>query len=170
MRLLSISAVAFVAATILGGASASAQTTENALREEYEQKKLLINEMFQTKVEKIRQRTVLPQDILDTLVRQADEVRDFDLYTLDRKLELKLRQAKERDEIRNKLRQEAQDRVKWLLSNEEAFKATKEERAAEDQAKTNKAEANPVSEQAPVSAPAPEKAPASTAEQAGGKQ
>lgn len=168
MRLLSISAVAFVAATILGGASASAQTTENALREEYEQKKLLINEMFQTKVEKIRQRTVLPQDILDTLVRQADEVREFDLYTLDRKLELKLRQAKERDEIRNKLRQEAQDRVKWLLSNEEAFKATKEERAAEDQAKTDKAEAAlaPASEQPP----SPEQTPAPAAEQAGNKQ
>ncbi|HBO59817.1 MAG TPA: hypothetical protein DD624_07915 [Alphaproteobacteria bacterium] len=141
MRLLSIPAVVFAAATILGGASASAQTTENALREEYEQKKLLINEMFQTKVEKIRQRTVLPQDILDALVRQADEVREFDLYTLDRKLELKLRHAKERDEIRDKLRQEAQDRVKWLLSNEEAFKATKEERAEEDLVKANKAEA-----------------------------
>ena len=148
MRLLSISAVAFVAATILGGASASAQTTENALREEYEQKKLLINEMFQTKVEKIRQRTVLPQDILDTLVRQADEVRDFDLYTLDRKLELKLRQAKERGSVQGNQRR------------------TRRRRSG----KTNKAEANPVPEQAPVSAPAPEKAPASTAEQAGGKQ
>ena len=145
MRMLSISAVVFAAATFFNASNASAQTSENVLREEYEQKKLLINQMFSTKVEKIRQRTVLPEDILNLLVKQADEVREFDLYTLDKKLDMKLRHAKERDEIRDKLRKEAQGRVKWLLDNEEAFQATQEERAAEDQAKIEKTDAAPAS-------------------------
>ncbi len=145
MRMLSISAVVFAAATFFNASSASAQTSENVLREEYEQKKLLINQMFSTKVEKIRQRTVLPEDILNLLVKQADEVREFDLYTLDKKLDMKLRHAKERDEIRDKLRKEAQGRVKWLLDNEEAFQATQEERAAEDKAKIEKTDAAPAS-------------------------
>ena len=142
MRMLSISAVVFAAATFFNASNASAQTSENVLREEYE---LLINQMFSTKVEKIRQRTVLPEDILNLLVKQADEVREFDLYTLDKKLDMKLRHAKERDEIRDKLRKEAQGRVKWLLDNEEAFQATQEERAAEDKAKIEKTDAAPAS-------------------------
>ena len=128
-----------------GSAGQAPSASENVLREEYEQKKLLINQMFSTKVEKIRQRTVLPEDILNLLVKQADEVREFDLYTLDKKLDMKLRHAKERDEIRDKLRKEAQGRVKWLLDNEEAFQATQEERAAEDKAKIEKTDAAPAS-------------------------
>ena len=56
-----------------------------------------------------------------------------------------MRHAKERDEIRDKLRKEAQGRVKWLLDNEEAFQATQEERAAEDKAKIEKTDAAPAS-------------------------
>ncbi len=143
MRMLFLSAVVCAAATFFNASTASAQATENVLREEYEQKKLLINQMFTTKVEKIRQRTVLPEDILNALVKQADEVREFDLYTLDRKLELKLRHAKERDEIRDRLRKEAQGRVKWLLDNEEAFQATRDERAEKEDAKIEKTDAAP---------------------------
>lgn len=140
MRLVFVSAVVIAAAMLSDISAASAQTTENALREEYEQKKVLINDMFQTKVQKIRQRTVLPEDIMNVLIKQADEVREFDIYTLDRKLELKLRHAKERDEVREKLRKEAQERVKWLLENEEAFKATQDERAQEDAKKLDRIE------------------------------
>ena len=140
MCLVFVSAVVIAAAMLSDISAVSAQTTENALREEYEQKKVLINDMFQTKVQKIRQRTVLPEDIMNVLIKQADEVREFDIYTLDRKLELKLRHAKERDEVREKLRKEAQERVKWLLENEEAFKATQDERAQEDAKKLDRIE------------------------------
>lgn len=153
MRLVFVSAVVIAAAMLSDISAASAQTTENALREEYEQKKVLINDMFQTKVQKIRQRTVLPEDIMNVLIKQADEVREFDIYTLDRKLELKLRHAKERDEVREKLRKEAQERVKWLLENEEAFKATQDERAQEDAKKLDRIENVPAQiapEQKPV--------------------
>lgn len=153
MRLVFVSAVVIAAAMLSDISAVSAQTTENALREEYEQKKVLINDMFQTKVQKIRQRTVLPEDIMNVLIKQADEVREFDIYTLDRKLELKLRHAKERDEVREKLRKEAQERVKWLLENEEAFKATQDERAQEDAKKLDRIENVPAQiapEQKPV--------------------
>lgn len=153
MRLVFVSAVVIAAAMLSDISAASAQTTENALREEYEQKKVLINDMFQTKVQKIRQRTVLPEDIMNVLIKQADEVREFDIYTLDRKLELKLRHAKERDEVREKLRKEAQERVKWLLENEEAFKATQDERAQEDAKKLDRIE-NVLAQIAPEQKPA----------------
>lgn len=112
-----------VAPTFLFPAVASAASIEESLGEEYQQKKTLVEEMFAAKVNKIGERKALPEEIRQLLLKQANEVREFDLYTLERKKDMKIRHAKERDTIREKLREEAQDRVKWILENEDAFKS-----------------------------------------------
>lgn len=111
-----------VASTALFPAAVRAASIEETLGEEYQQKKTLVEEMFAAKVNKIGERKALPEEIRHLLLKQANEVREFDLYTLERKKDMKIRHAKERDSIREKLREEAQDRVKWILENEEAFK------------------------------------------------
>ena len=121
MRFYSLVSVA-VSSIFLFSASVSAASIEETLGEEYQQKKTLVEEMFAAKVNKIGERKALPEEIRQLLLKQANEVREFDLYTLDRKKDMKIRHAKERDAIREKLREEAQDRVKWILENEDAFK------------------------------------------------
>lgn len=123
--------------TILATMSVKAAdvSIEETLQADYEQKKQLIDEMFKKKVEKIRQKDVLPDRIRNLLIRQADEIRDYDLQVLNKKLQLKLRQAKERDVAREEMRKEAQERIKWVLENEAEFQV---EKAAQDEAETKK--------------------------------
>lgn len=123
--------------TILATMSVQAAdiSVEETLQADYAQKKQLIDEMFKKKVEKIRQKDVLPDRIRNLLIRQADEIRDYDLQVLNKKLQIKLRQAKERDTAREEMRKEAQERIKWVLENEAEFQA---EKAAQDEIETNK--------------------------------
>ncbi|MCQ2966544.1 MAG: hypothetical protein MJ250_07415 [Alphaproteobacteria bacterium] len=123
--------------TILATMSVKAAdvSIEDTLQADYDQKKQLIDEMFKKKVEKIRQKDVLPDRIRNLLIRQADEIRDYDLQVLNKKLQIKLRQAKERDVAREEMRKEAQERIKWVLENEAEFQV---EKAAQDEAETKK--------------------------------
>lgn len=103
-------------------------TAERAIQEEFEQNRNKISEIFQDKVQKISARTALPEDMRNLLISQADEVRQFDLYVLHRKLDMKLRHAKARDDMKEQLREDAQNRAKWMLEDEENFQELKEAR------------------------------------------
>lgn len=151
MRLFSITLVVL---TLMSGVVSSVnaqQAVDKTLRDEYEQKKVLINEMFQTKIDKINRQISLPENILNLLIKQADEVREFDLYTLDRKFEMKMRHATERDAMRERLRFEAQNRVKWLIDNDDAFNTVREERKTADAEKLKTVDVVPANK--PASAP-----------------
>ena len=99
-------------------------TFEDTLRQQYELQKEKINKMFQDKLAKISARTSLPEDMKQMLIRQADEIREFDSYTLDRKLDMKLKQAQERDIIKERLKADATNRAKWILENERVLAET----------------------------------------------
>ena len=92
-----------VASTALFPPAVRAASIEETLGEEYQQKKTLVEERFAAKVNKIGERKALPEEIRQLLLKQANEVREFDLYTLERKKGMKIRHAKERDSIREKL-------------------------------------------------------------------
>ncbi len=137
---------------------------EETLNKQYDLKKQQISRLFQDKVQKISERTSLPEEMRQALIRQADEVRAFDLGILQQKLEMKIKHAKERDVIKDRLKNDAMNRVKWIMENERDFqenKKTKEQEtklpaapspvasseaapsAAEEAMKTNEAVAAP---------------------------
>ncbi|MCQ2914272.1 MAG: hypothetical protein MJ247_03660 [Alphaproteobacteria bacterium] len=132
MRFLFMFLIALMIYTPVNAEETNALGMEETLEAEYNQKVLLVNEMFQKKVEKIRQKDVLPERIRNMLIKQADEIRAADINTLEAKKLLKLRHAKERDAMREELRKEAQERVKWILENEEEFQQEKAERSASE--------------------------------------
>ena len=122
----------------LSAVSARAQTPEisadELMQAEFEQNKLKIEEIFQEKIQKITARAALPEDMRRLLISQADEVRQFDTDMLQKKMELKMKQAKERDDVKEMLRQDAHNRAKWLLEDEEKFQKNKAEREAKEAA------------------------------------
>ncbi|MBR1777018.1 MAG: hypothetical protein IJ752_00320 [Alphaproteobacteria bacterium] len=113
---------------------------QQVMQAEFEQNKAKIDEIFQDKIQKISARSALPDDMRNLLISQADEIRQFDLNMLEKKMEMKLRQAKQRDELKEHLRQDAQNRAKWILEDEENFQKNKEKREETEQAVLNEVE------------------------------
>ena len=102
---------------------------EGIIKAEFEKNKTKIDEIFQDKINKISARSALPDDMRKLLISQADEIRQFDLEMLEKKMDMKLKHAKQRDEKKEELRKDAQNRVKWMLEDEANFQKNKEERA-----------------------------------------
>ena len=98
---------------------------EETLNKQYDLKKQQISRLFQDKVQKISERTSLPEEMRQVLIRQADEVREFDMRILQQKLEMKIKHAKERDVIKERLKNDAMNRVKWIMENERDFQENK---------------------------------------------
>lgn len=117
-------------------ASVQAQdvSADAALQAEFELNKNKINEIFQDKIQKITARAALPEDMRKVLISQADEIRQFDQEMLQKKMELKIKHAKQRDEIKETLRQDARNRAKWLLEDEENFQKKKTENENKEKA------------------------------------
>lgn len=109
-------------------------SADEALQSEFELNKMKVEEIFQDKIQKISARSALPEDMRKLLISQADEIRQFDLNMLQKKMELKIKQAKKRDEIKEKLRQDAQNRAKWLLEDEEKFQKNKAKKETKEAA------------------------------------
>lgn len=116
---------------------AEEMTPQQALQKEFEQNKTKIDEIFQEKIQKISARVTLPENMRRLLISQADEIRRFDLDMLEKKMEIKVRQAKDRDELKEQLRQDAQNRAKWILEDEANFQKNKEEREKAEKAALN---------------------------------
>ena len=114
-------------------AGAAELTMEQIMKAEFEQNKSKINEIFQDKVQKISARPALPEKMRNLLISQADEIRKFDMDMLQKKMDMKLRQAKQRDEMKERLRQDAQNRAKWILEDEENFQKNKRKGEAAEQ-------------------------------------
>ena len=130
-------------------------SSEQIMQSEFQLNNEQINEIFQEKIQKISARLALPEEMRNLLIKQADEIRQFDLDTLKNKMDLKVRHAKERDEMKERLRQDAQNRVKWQMEEEERFQKNKAAREQADQAVRES-----VKPAAPALAPAAEPAPA----------
>lgn len=101
-------------------AQAQEKTAQEALREQYSKNREQIEMIFKRKIEKISQSKALPEKMRNLLVRQADEMREFDIYTQDRKLEMKMRQMSERDKIKNELKQELYQKEAQLEEQKQA--------------------------------------------------
>ena len=106
--------------------------SEQMLQDEFLQNNEKINEIFQDKIKKISARTALPDEIKKLLISQADEIRQFDLEMLKKKMDMKLRHAKERDEMKETLRKDAQNRVKWMMEDEARFQNNKQKRQSDE--------------------------------------
>lgn len=136
-------------------AQAQEKTAQEALREQYSKNREQIEMIFKRKIEKISQSKALPEKMRNLLVRQADEMREFDIYTQDRKLEMKMRQMSERDKIKNELKQELYQKEAQLEEQKQADAAQEaaltplEKSVAPTEEKTEeKAAAAPVEEKA----------------------
>ena len=142
------------------GVQAQEKTAQEVLREQYSKNREQVEEIFKQKIDKIRERTALPEKMRALLIRQADEMREFDIYTLDRKLEMKIRQMGERDKIKNELKKELYEKeVQVQEARENARERGNLNVAGEPAAETAKKE---VVEQ--VVAPVPPKNEAPVAE------
>lgn len=107
---------------------AAALTAEQVMEEEFDRNRAKIEEIFRDKIQKISARDALPEEMRKLLIMQADEIRNFDSEMLQKKMAMKREHAKKRDELKDKLRKDAQNRAKWLLEDEERFQKTKQER------------------------------------------
>ncbi len=104
------------------------KTFESVLQEQYNAKKARIQQLFNEKIEKIGERSAIPEDLRQMLIDQANEVKDFDIKTLDEKLNLKLKHARQRSVIKDSLKEDAMRRVEWVMENEREFEAKKQQR------------------------------------------
>ncbi|MGN1078563.1 MAG: hypothetical protein ACI4TE_00130 [Alphaproteobacteria bacterium] len=170
-----VSAVYGIMVLFAASVCAEEVSSEQIMQSEFQLNNEQINEIFQEKIQKISARLALPEEMRSLLIKQADEIRQFDLDTLKNKMDLKVRHAKERDEMKERLRQDAQNRVKWQMEEEERFQKNKTVREQAEQAvreSVKPAEPAPA-EQVPASAaesdPA-EQAPAPAAESAPAEQ
>ena len=105
----------------------------DVLQEEYRLNNERIDRIFRDKVQKISERPSLPQEMRDLLMKQADEVRDFDAKTLKDKMDMKIRHARERDLLKERLRHDAENRVQWLVDEEERFQRAQDAKQREDE-------------------------------------
>ena len=112
---------------------ASALTADEAIDNEYNLNREKIDEIFRDKIEKISAREALPDEMRRLLISQADEIREFDMETLQRKMAIKKKHARDRDELKERLREDAKNRAKWLLEDEANFQKAKEERKREQE-------------------------------------
>ncbi|MBR1944711.1 MAG: hypothetical protein IJ846_00245 [Alphaproteobacteria bacterium] len=109
-------------------------TQEQLMQAEFQQNKTKIDEIFRDKVQKISSRRSLPEEMRGLLISQADEIRQFDMNMLENKMKMKQRQARQRDELKERLRKDAQNRAKWMLEDEAKFQESKEAREKAEQA------------------------------------
>ena len=105
----------------------------DVLQEEYRLNNERIDRIFRDKVRKISERPSLPQEMRDLLMKQADEVRDFDAKTLKDKMDMKIRHARERDLLKERLRHDAENRVQWLVDEEERFQRAQDAKQREEE-------------------------------------
>lgn len=144
-------------------------SAEQMMQSEFMLNNKQIDEIFQEKIQKISARPALPEEMRALLIKQADEIRQFDQNTLKEKMDLKVRHAKDRDELKERLRQDAQNLVKWQMEEEERFQKNKTAREAAEQEvldSVKPAEPAPAAETAPVAEVAPVVEPAPAAEAA----
>ena len=120
MRLKLLCGLSAIVLSLSFAARAQEKTAQEALREQYSKNREQIETIFKRKIEKISERTALPEKMRNLLIRQADEMREFDIYTLDRKLEMKMRQMTERDKIKNELKQELYQKETQLEEQKQA--------------------------------------------------
>lgn len=104
------------------------KTFEAVLQEQYKEKKARIQQLFNEKIEKIGERSAIPEDLRQMLIDQANEIKDFDMKVLDEKLNLKLKHARQRSVIKDSLKEDAMRRVEWVMENENEFEAKKKQR------------------------------------------
>lgn len=104
------------------------KTFESVLQEQYKEKKARIQQLFNEKIEKIGERSAIPEDLRQMLIDQANEIKDFDMKVLDEKLNLKLKHARQRSVIKDSLKEDAMRRVEWVMENENEFEAKKKQR------------------------------------------
>ncbi len=119
---------------LLGTAQAFAAKTESyetALRAQFEIKKEKIQQLFNDKVQKIGERPAIPEDLRQMLIQQADEIKKFDLETLDKKLNMKLYHAQQRNTIKDRLKEDAVSNIQWIMDNEREFEKKKADRRNE---------------------------------------
>ena len=105
-KLTHIAAGAVLAAGIVFSATAEERTSMDILKEQYNHDREQLEDIFQQKVDMIRERTALPEKMRMILIKQANEMKEFDIYTLDRRMELRVKQMQERDDLKNKLKRE----------------------------------------------------------------
>lgn len=110
------------------GAGREYDTFEAVLQEQYKEKKARIQQLFNEKIEKIGERSAIPEDLRQMLIDQANEIKDFDMKMLDEKLNLKLKHARQRSAIKDSLKEDAMRRVEWVMENENEFEAKKKQR------------------------------------------
>ena len=130
----------------------------DVLQEEYRRNSEQIDRIFRDKVQKISERPALPQEMRDLLTKQADEVRDFDSKTLKDKMDMKIRQARERDRLKERLRRDAENRVQWLVDEEERFERARDAKQREEEAQPAAVDAQPAAESEPAETAEPQKA------------
>ena len=104
------------------------------IQKEFELDRDKIHEIFQDKIQKISARTSLPDDMRNLLISQAAEVRQFDLDVLQKKRDLKLKQVRQRDDLKDRLRKDAENRARWILDDEENFQKNRDENQEKDRA------------------------------------
>lgn len=104
------------------------KTFESVLQEQYKEKKARIQQLFNEKIEKIGERSAIPEDLRQMLIDQANEIKDFDMKVLDEKLNMKLKHARQRSVIKDSLKEDAMRRVEWVMENENEFEAKKKQR------------------------------------------
>ena len=110
------------------GAGREYDTFEAVLQDQYKEKKARIQQLFNEKIEKIGERSAIPEDLRQMLIDQANEIKDFDMKVLDEKLNLKLKHARQRSAIKDSLKEDAMRRVEWVMENENEFEAKKKQR------------------------------------------
>lgn len=110
------------------GAGREYDTFEAVLQDQYKEKKARIQQLFNEKIEKIGERSAIPEDLRQMLIDQANEIKDFDMKMLDEKLNLKLKHARQRSAIKDSLKEDAMRRVEWVMENENEFEAKKKQR------------------------------------------
>ena len=96
------------------------------IQKEFELDRDKIHEIFQDKIQKISARISLPDDMRNLLISQAAEVRQFDLDVLQKKRDLKLKQVRQRDDLKDRLRKDAENRANWILQEEENFQKNRD--------------------------------------------
>ena len=104
------------------------------IQKEFELDRDKIHEIFQDKIQKISARASLPDDMRNLLISQAAEVRQFDLDVLQKKRDLKLKQVRQRDDLKDRLRKDAENRAHWILDDEENFQKNRDENQEKDHA------------------------------------
>lgn len=159
LKLTHIATGAALAAGIVFSAAAEERTSMDILREQYERDREQVEDIFQQKVDMIRQRTALPEKMRLILIKQANEMKEFDIYTLDRRMELKVKQMQARDDLKNKLKRELLEK-ETKAAFPTATQKEKEEIKAEIVSQSQQTDEKPAETEKTAETKAPEQQPA----------